>query len=123
MNPRNTAAGSVRQKDPAKTAERSLSIWLYQMGQVTGGPGLHQPLGLAAVACGAWGCRVNPASKTDGRPRRRRGVCGRCAQKHRHSNDYEIDGVVVKVDDLAEQGDLGLYRQEPALGRRLQAAP
>ena len=62
VNPRNTAAGSVRQKDPAKTAERSLSIWLYQVGQVTGGPELaSQWDSLQWLA--ELGLRVNPASR------------------------------------------------------------
>ena len=61
VNPRNTAAGSVRQKDPAKTAERSLSIWLYQMGQVTGGPTFTSHWdSLQWLA--ELGLRVNPAS-------------------------------------------------------------
>ncbi|MDX2343405.1 MAG: NAD-dependent DNA ligase LigA, partial [Acidimicrobiia bacterium] len=61
VNPRNTAAGSVRQKDPAKTAQRSLSIWLYQMGLVIGGPSFDshwESLHWLAEL----GFRVNPAS-------------------------------------------------------------
>lgn len=111
VNPRNTAAGSVRQKDPAKTAQRSLSIWLYQMGQVTGGPSFsnhwHSLQWLAEL-----GLRVNPASK------RIADLAGveafvADAQKNRHKNDYEIDGVVVKVDDLSEQTELGYTAKSP----------
>ncbi len=111
VNPRNTAAGSVRQKDPAKTAQRSLSIWLYQMGQVTGGPTFTSHWdSLQWLA--ELGLRVNPASTriTD-----LAGVEAYVAdaQKNRHSNDYEIDGVVVKVDDLAEQAELGYTAKSP----------
>ncbi len=111
VNPRNTAAGSVRQKDPAKTAERSLSIWLYQMGQVTGGPVFVSHWdSLEWLA--ALGLRVNPAS------RRIPDLAGveafvAEAQKLRHANDYEIDGVVVKVDDLSEQVALGYTAKSP----------
>ncbi|MDJ0952269.1 MAG: NAD-dependent DNA ligase LigA [Acidimicrobiia bacterium] len=111
VNPRNTAAGSVRQKDPAKTAERSLSIWLYQMGQVTGGPTFASHWdSLQWLA--ELGLRVNPASKRiadlDGVE-----AYVTAAVKARHGNDYEIDGVVVKVDDLAEQSDLGYTAKSP----------
>lgn len=111
VNPRNTAAGSVRQKDPAKTAARSLSIWLYQVGRVTGGPQLE-----TQWASLEWlrslGLRVNPASKriTD--------IAGvedyvAATQEYRHGNDYEIDGVVVKLDVLAEQVDVGYTAKSP----------
>ncbi len=111
VNPRNTAAGSVRQKDPAKTAQRSLSIWLYQMGQVIGGPSFDshwESLHWLAEL----GLRVNPASK---RIADIAGVEAYVAetQKRRHSNDYEIDGIVVKVDDLGEQGQVGFTAKSP----------
>ncbi len=111
VNPRNTAAGSVRQKDPAKTAERSLSIWLYQMGQVTGGPTFTSHWdSLQWLA--ELGLRVNPASERlddlDGVE-----AFVAAAQRDRHVNDYEIDGVVVKVDDLGEQATLSYTAKSP----------
>lgn len=111
VNPRNTAAGSVRQKDPAKTADRALSIWLYQMGQVTGGPAFSSHWeSLQWLA--ELGLRINPASR---RIDTLSGVEAFVADamKNRHANDYEIDGVVVKVDRFEEQGLLGYTAKSP----------
>jgi DNA ligase (NAD+) len=111
VNPRNTAAGSVRQKDPAKTAERSLSIWLYQVGRVIGGP-QHESHWESLEWLAGLGLRVNPASK---RIDDLAGVEAYVAatEKGRHSNDYEIDGVVVKVDALSEQVAVGYTAKSP----------
>lgn len=111
VNPRNTAAGSVRQKDPAITATRRLSLWVYQLGFLEGGPefATHteemewlQSLGL----------RVNPASRSyldlDGVE-----SFVREAERARHAQDYEIDGIVVKVDSLADQAALGFTAKSP----------
>jgi DNA ligase (NAD+) len=111
VNPRNTAAGSVRQKDPAKTAARTLSIWLYQMGRVDGGPGFASHWdSLQWMA--ELGLRVNPASR---RTADLAGIEAFVAEAlaNRHKNDYEIDGVVVKVDDLGEQRELGFTAKSP----------
>ena len=111
VNPRNTAAGSVRQKDPAKTAERNLSIWVYQVGHVEGGPAFS-----GHWASMEWlrelGFRVNPASV------KMSGIDGvveflGSALAGRHDEDYEIDGVVIKVDPLADQGALGFTAKSP----------
>ncbi|MDJ0923063.1 MAG: NAD-dependent DNA ligase LigA [Acidimicrobiia bacterium] len=111
VNPRNTAAGSVRQKDPAKTAERSLSIWLYQAGRVVGGPDIStQSDSLEWLA--DLGLRVNPASR---RVTDLASIEAYVAEteKGRHDNEYEIDGAVVKVDDLREQTRLGFTAKSP----------
>lgn len=111
VNPRNAAAGSVRQKDPAITATRKLAIWTYQVGHLEGGPELAshsqtldwlQELGLP----------VNPASERVGD---RAGVEKYVlkALDDRHGYDYQTDGVVVKVDDLAEQDVLGFTARSP----------
>lgn len=111
VNPRNTAAGSVRQKDPAKTAERSLSIWIYQVGRVTGGPRLEtQWDGLEWLT--ELGLRVNPASK----PVADVGAIEayiEATARGRHANQYEIDGVVIKLNDLTEQADVGYTAKSP----------
>ena len=111
VNPRNTAAGSVRQKDPAKTADRALSIWLYQMGQVTGGPEFASHWdSLQWLA--ELGLRVNPASRRIDTLAGVEAFVGE-ALANRHANDYEIDGVVVKVDSLEEQAELGYTAKSP----------
>ena len=110
-NPRNTAAGSLRQKDPTVTAGRELSWWCYQLGTVEGGPafGRHSQM-LEFLA--DLGLRVNPAWTLAAE------LSGvedyvRTAERQRHDHDYETDGVVVKVDDLARQSELGATSHHP----------
>jgi DNA ligase (NAD+) len=111
VNPRNTAAGSVRQKVPAITASRKLAIWVYQLGYVEGGPVLSGQVETMAWL-GELGFQINPESRfiADGR-----GVVEYVgtAISGRHSNDYEIDGVVVKLDALADQAELGFTAKSP----------
>ncbi|MDH3539659.1 MAG: NAD-dependent DNA ligase LigA [Acidimicrobiia bacterium] len=111
VNPRNAAAGSVRQKDPAITAERNLAIWCYQVGYVEGGPRLRSQSETLD-----WlrdlGLPVNPASE---RVASRAGVEAyvQRALDERHGHDYQTDGVVVKVDALSEQDELGFTARSP----------
>lgn len=111
INPRNTAAGSVRQKDPAKTAERNLAVWIYQLGYLDGGPPLsthsEQMAWLADL-----GLRVNPANETVDAFDDVLAYIER-ANEERHDRDYETDGIVVKVDSLAEQVDVGFTARSP----------
>jgi DNA ligase (NAD+) len=111
INPRNTAAGSVRQKDPTITASRKLAIWVYQLGYIEGGPALSGHVETMAWL-GELGFRINPESRfiADGQ-----GVVEyvEAAIASRHANDYEIDGVVVKLDALADQADLGFTAKSP----------
>jgi DNA ligase (NAD+) len=111
VNPRNAAAGSVRQKDPAVTAGRRLAIWCYQLGFLEGGPG---PGSQSETL--DWlrdlGLPVNPASQlVDSRAGVEEYVSR--ALEQRHSHDYQTDGVVVKVDALAEQDVLGFTARSP----------
>jgi DNA ligase (NAD+) len=109
-NPRNTAAGSIRQLDPQLAASRPLSIWCYSVGAVEGlsldtqwewlewlrehgfkvhaDVEIHDTVDEVVAACRAW-------------------------EERRDRLDFEIDGVVVKVDDLALQRQLGVVGREP----------
>jgi DNA ligase (NAD+) len=109
-NPRNTAAGSIRQLDPQLTASRPLSIWCYSVGALEGlsfethseslewlrshgfkvsrDVGVHDTVDEVVAACRAW-------------------------EERRDRLDFEIDGVVVKVDDLDLQRRLGVVGREP----------
>jgi DNA ligase (NAD+) len=109
-NPRNSAAGSIRQLDPNLAAERPLSTWIYGIGAVRG-------LDLATHSdeiewLGERGFKVNPESRHhDGVE----GVVRRCHwwEEQRERLDYEIDGVVVKVDERALWRELGVVGREP----------
>jgi len=110
-NPRNAAAGSLRQKDPAITAGRDLGFFAYQLGSVEGAPpfrGHAETLDYLAAA----GLTVNPEVKTLGRLDDVDVFCRRWVE-HRHDLDYEIDGAVVKVDDLAQRTELGSTSKSP----------
>ena len=110
-NPRNTAAGSLRQKDPSVTAGRGLAFWAYQLGVVEGGPALAGH-GDALDWLDQLGLPVNPE-------RRRVATLAEVTAftdhwlEHRHDLDYEIDGAVVKVDGLARQEALGSTAKAP----------
>ena len=110
-NPRNAAAGSVRQKDPAVTASRNLAIWVYQLGLVEGGPGFETHTDTMQYLRDV-GFRTNPASKTlDTIEEVLDYVAG--AEKGRHDTGYQTDGVVIKVNSLADQEDLGFTSRAP----------
>jgi DNA ligase (NAD+) len=119
-NPRNAAAGSLRQKDSAVTAARPLSIWIHGLGRRDGLPTeghwdslrwlkehgfrtnpfaeLHESIASVAKACREW-------------------------EKRRIELDYEIDGIVIKVDAFAQQERLGALHQRPRWARAYKWAP
>jgi DNA ligase (NAD+) len=109
-NPRNSAAGSLRQKDPAVTARRRLRMICHGVGHTEG----FRPATLhdAYLALGAWGL---PVSEHTTRVQDLAGVHERIRYwgEHRHDVDHEIDGVVVKVDDVALQRRLGSTSRAP----------
>ncbi len=110
-NPRNSAAGSLRQKDPAVTASRELSLWTYQLGAVEDGPRFRTH-SESLEWLRAQGLPVNPEIRTLGTLPDVYEFCCRW-QDHRHDLPYEIDGVVVKVDDLAQRAELGATSKAP----------
>lgn len=110
-NARNAAAGSVRQKDPAVTASRGIDIWVYQLGLIEGGPDLSSHSETMEYL-GSLGFKVNPASQ---RVESLDGVMAYVvdAEQSRHDEAYQTDGVVIKVDTLAEQDRLGFTSKAP----------
>ncbi len=110
-NPRNAAAGTLRQLDSRLTAQRPLTMFAYSVGVVEGGelPTAHSDI---LQKLKTWGIRINPlAEAVDG--------VEACLEyydrmlEQRPSLDYEIDGVVFKVDSIEEQGTLGMLTRTP----------
>jgi DNA ligase (NAD+) len=119
-NPRNAAAGSLRQLNPAITAERPLSIWIHGMGHHEGLP-----------AEGHWealqwlrerGFRTNPLAERHETIESVYEAC-RLWETRRIELDYEIDGLVVKVDSFAQQRRLGALHDRPRWARAFKWAP
>jgi DNA ligase (NAD+) len=109
-NPRNAAAGSLRQKDPKITASRNLSLICHGVGYAEGTRYRSHWEALAAIR--DMGLRTNPESK---RLKTLEDAYGFCAhwQEHRHDVGYEIDGVVIKVDAIGQQEELGSTSKAP----------
>ncbi|GAA4111324.1 NAD-dependent DNA ligase LigA [Enteractinococcus coprophilus] len=114
-NPRNAAAGSLRQKDPAETAKRRLAMFVHGFGTVTGATITSQHQAYEKLA--EWGLPVSPYSKLI------RGTSTEVAKQvvdyidhygeHRHDLVHQIDGIVVKVDDMTYQRQLGFTSRTP----------
>ena len=109
-NPRNSAAGSLRQKNPQITARRRLRMICHGLGHTEGWKpkSLHD----AYLAIGAWGLPVSThTTKVSGAD----AILDRIAYwgEHRHDVEHEIDGIVVKVDDFAKQRRLGSTSRAP----------
>ena len=111
INPRNSAAGALRQKDPSVTAQRELSMWSYQLGEVDGDLGLSRHDETFELLQ-TLGFPVNPEIRTLDDIEQVVEFCAHWEQ-HRHDLPYEIDGVVVKVADLARRRDLGVTARAP----------
>jgi DNA ligase (NAD+) len=111
MNPRNSAAGTIRQLDPADAAKRPLSIWCYQVG-VTDRSLSFQTHWQALEWLREQGFRVSPDTKLLASEDE---VVEQCLQwqQRRGELEFEIDGVVVKVDDLELQRRLGSVGRDP----------
>ena len=111
VNPRNAAAGSLRQLDPKLTAERPLDIYVYAVGLAEDGelPECHSEI-IALLR--SWGLKTCPESRVV------KGVEGcldyyLAIQEKRDALDYDIDGVVYKVDSIPMQRELGFVSRAP----------
>lgn len=119
-NPRNAAAGSIRQLDPAVAASRPLSMWTYGVGRLEGAEFDSHSESLAWLA--EKGFRVNPNVETHEGIDEVAARCDWWAQQ-RDELDFEIDGVVIKVDDRSLQRELGVAGREPRWAIAWKFAP
>jgi DNA ligase (NAD+) len=119
-NPRNAAAGSLRQKDSSITASRPLAVWVYGLGALEG-----------VRLSSHWeelewlrehGFRTNPFAE---RLQSIEEVAKRCTEweRKRTELDYEIDGIVIKVNSLEQQAVLGALHSRPRWARAFKWAP
>jgi len=111
VNPRNAGAGSLRQKDPTITSQRDLSLWSYQLGEVVGGPDFSSHHATLEFLKGL-GFPVNPEITVVDSIDAVVAFC-RQWQERRHELGYEIDGAVVKIDDLSQREQLGFTSRAP----------
>ena len=119
-NPRNAAAGSLRLKDSTITAERPLSIWVHGLGLREGLPADGHWESLEWLR--AHGFRTNPYAE---RHETVESVAAACRdwEKRRIELDYEIDGIVIKVDSFEQQRRLGALHDRPRWARAFKWAP
>jgi DNA ligase (NAD+) len=119
-NPRNAAAGSLRQKDSSITASRPLAVWVYGVGTASG---VELDSHWETLA---WlrhrGFRTNPFAE---RLETIDDVAAACRdwERRRADLDYEIDGIVIKVDSREQQARLGALHSRPRWARAFKWAP
>jgi DNA ligase (NAD+) len=109
-NPRNSAAGSIRQLDPALAAARPLSIWCYSVGALEGMSFERHYDSMEWLR--SHGFKVNPDIQVHSDTEAVIAAC-QAWEDRREKLDYDIDGVVIKVNDLALQRSLGVVGREP----------
>jgi DNA ligase (NAD+) len=111
VNPRNAAAGSLRQLDPQITATRPLNMYCYGFGEIAGGP-LAATHSKSIEILKQWGLRISPELKTIFGIRQCSEYFEQMARR-RDALEYDIDGVVYKVDRLQDQEELGYVARSP----------
>ncbi|WP_420177019.1 NAD-dependent DNA ligase LigA [Luteococcus sp. OSA5] len=109
-NPRNAAAGSLRQKDPSVTATRPLDMLVHGIGASTGFQPSRQSEAYEKLK--AWGLPTSPYYKVLSTPQEVLDFVAYYGE-HRHDVSHEIDGIVVKVDEVARQRQLGSTSRAP----------
>jgi DNA ligase (NAD+) len=120
-NPRNAAAGSLRQKDPRVTATRPLHMVVHGIGALEGFDGMHR-LSQAYDLLAAWGLPTSPHNRVvDGLAGVREFIA--YYGENRHSVAHEIDGAVVKLDEIPLQGRLGSTSRAPRWAIAYKYAP
>jgi DNA ligase (NAD+) len=119
-NPRNAAAGSVRQKNPEITRGMPLSIWVYGIGYQEGVDFESHWETLRWLR--EHGFRTNPYAERFDSIQEVAAAC-RDWERRRVELDYEIDGIVIKVDSQAQQRELGALHQRPRWARAFKWAP
>jgi len=119
-NPRNAAAGSLRQLDSRITAGRRLAIWVYGTGVPEGVPAATHWETLAWLR--ERGFRTNPFAQRLETIEEVAEAC-RAWEQRRTELDYEIDGIVIKVDSLEQQARLGALHDRPRWARAFKWAP
>ncbi|MFJ9926441.1 NAD-dependent DNA ligase LigA [Streptomyces misionensis] len=120
-NPRNAAAGSLRQKDPRVTATRPLHMVVHGIGALEGFTGMTR-LSQAYDLLKTWGMPTSPHNRVvDGLDGVRQFIA--YYGENRHSVEHEIDGVVVKLDELRLQGRLGSTARAPRWAIAYKYAP
>jgi DNA ligase (NAD+) len=119
-NPRNAAAGSLRQKDSSITAQRPLAIWIHGLGHKEGLPADGHWESLEWLR--AHGFRTNPFAELHDSVESVARACKEW-EKRRIELDYEIDGIVIKVDSFEQQRRLGSLHERPRWARAFKWAP
>lgn len=109
-NPRNAAAGSLRQKDSRITSSRNLNFFGYQLGYIQGMQVNTQWEALELIR--EWGFPVNPNISLVHSLDEVMDFCKKW-ERERFNLPYEIDGVVIKINDLAQQEELGVVARDP----------
>jgi DNA ligase (NAD+) len=120
VNPRNSAAGSIRQLDPRLAASRPLDVWCYAIGYSEGLDLADQHSALQWLRDA--GFKVNPGIVTVEGIEEVAAACRRWEER-RGELDYDIDGAVVKVDSLAVQRELGSVAHDPRWAIAFKFAP
>ena len=110
VNPRNAASGSLKLLDPGIMAKRRLTFFAHSVGEYKGGEIISQWGFLGQLK--EWGLRINPESKLCKSLDEAISYCKKWQEK-RESLNYEIDGMVIKVNDFAQQKRLGFTLKSP----------